>query len=200
MRKKDINFHTISDSKVDEQPEFGQNGEEMENSLEVDPTYQMQSKAYTAEVRQKAKHVLSLFKTCHTKLQDSGKSVMAENTQGSMAISEKAASETAAGLDSCKTCGKRDYSLLYCDTCDPVSLHHAGCMTFIEGLAKYHCNDCYYRGLEEPTTELGATSMSSVMENGKSEDHMIKSIPQTEEGEQGEKDIKDQSEMSMSSS
>ena len=131
----------------------------------------------------------------YTKLQDSGKLVTAESTQESKTLSETAANETAAGLDSCKTCDKRDYSLLYCDNCDPMSLHHAGCMTFIEGLAEYHCNECYYRGLKEPTVELGVASISEV-ETGKSEDHGIKCTPQTREDDQGEKDITDQSEMS----
>ena len=164
-------------------------------------SYQMQSEEYTAEVRQKAKHVLSLFQTMpYRKLQDSIKSTAVESTQESTAISEKAASENAAGLESCKTCGKRDYSLLYCDNCNPPSLHHSACMTFVEGLAEYHCNDCYYHGLEEPSNGIGTRDEPGTNDRGEQDDKKIESAPHVEEGDQEEKDISDQSEMSVSSS
>ena len=96
------NLQNKTDIQDDEQPEFGQSSEEMENSLEVS-TSQVQNEEYAAEVREKAKHVLSLFKTMpYKRLQDFDKSTAVESTQETTAISEKAASETAAGLESCK--------------------------------------------------------------------------------------------------
>ena len=194
-------LQNMTERQRDEQPKFDQSGDGIENSLEIDTSYQMQSEEYTTEVRQKAKHVLSLFQTMpYRKLQDCGKSTTVESTQESTAISERAASETTAGLESCKTCGKRDYSLLYCDNCNPPSLHHAACMTFVEGLAEYHCNNCYYQGLEEPSHNLGAMDEPGFTEQGEHEDQKIESVPRFEEEEQVEKDISDHSEMSMSSS
>ena len=186
--------------KIDEQPEFGQDGEEMDNDLEVDTSYQMQSEEYTAEVRQKAQHVLSLVRTMpFRKLQDCSKATAVDSTQESTATSGKAASETAAGLGSCITCGKRDYSLLYCDNCNTPSLHHAACMTFVEGLAEYHCNDCYYQGLGT-SNNPGAIDESGNTEHGKHEDQKIESAPHLDEEEQMDRDKSDHSEMSMSSS
>ena len=184
----------LTESNVDASVDFGRNDDIQDTPRKVDDIEQTKNKMYTAEIREKARHVLALAKTMPYTRAHEWKAAETEPSTAEPATT----GEGAAGLGVCKECGKRDYSLLYWDRCeDLANLYHAGCMTFVEGLAEYHCNGCYNNETEgHPSTNGGHTETNLDMQTSLKRPVFA----QEGEGESDEKDNLDQTEMSISTS